>query len=177
MRSQSLLFSVVLIFMNIIMHGKDCEAMSTITAMAKDQISCTMCSSCDNPCQPIYSPPPPSPPPPSPPPPIPEYYWPPPSPPPVNQCPPPPSPPPVNECPPPPPGGGGGGGGGGNEPGGSYYPPPSGVIGPFQRSPPLPGIFWPFPIVPPSSSITWMKDPNPVSYLISIIFVSIIFYI
>ncbi|WMV31758.1 hypothetical protein MTR67_025143 [Solanum verrucosum] len=29
-------------------------------AMAKDQLSCTMCSSCDNPCQPISPPPPPS---------------------------------------------------------------------------------------------------------------------
>ncbi|KAG5598306.1 hypothetical protein H5410_029676 [Solanum commersonii] len=28
--------------------------------MAKDQLSCTMCSSCDNPCQPISPPPPPS---------------------------------------------------------------------------------------------------------------------
>ncbi|PHU10786.1 hypothetical protein BC332_22646 [Capsicum chinense] len=80
------------------------QAMSTITAISKDQIACEMCTTCENPCQPILPPPspppllelscppPPSPPlpPPSPPPPSP----PPPSPPPVNNCPPPPSPPP-----------------------------------------------------------------------------------
>ncbi|PHT86013.1 hypothetical protein T459_08119 [Capsicum annuum] len=74
--------------------------MSTITAISKDQIACEMCTTCENPCQPILpspSPPPPlelsCPPPPSPP-------LPPPSPPPPS--PPPPSPPPVNNCPPPP---------------------------------------------------------------------------
>lgn len=47
------------------------QAMSTITAMAKDQIACNMCAECENPCQPILSPPPPSPPLPCPPPPSP----------------------------------------------------------------------------------------------------------
>ncbi|XP_041996838.1 leucine-rich repeat extensin-like protein 6 [Salvia splendens] len=91
------------------------------TAITRDHIACTMCSSCDNPCQPIFSPPPPEPVL-SPPPPEPVPSPPPPSPPPpygVN-CPPPPSPPCDGGCggvyyyPPPPPSGGG-----------TYYPPPN----------------------------------------------------
>nr|XP_016466016.1 PREDICTED: vegetative cell wall protein gp1-like [Nicotiana tabacum] len=84
------------------------QAMSTITAMAKDQIACNMCAECENPCQPILSPPPPSPPLPCPPPPSPPLPCPPPPspPPPELPPPPPPSPPPpsspVNNCPPPP---------------------------------------------------------------------------
>ncbi|XP_023004682.1 glyceraldehyde-3-phosphate dehydrogenase, testis-specific-like [Cucurbita maxima] len=46
--------------------------LSSATAVAKDQVGCSMCSSCDNPCQ---LPPPPPPPP-------------------TSQCPPPPPPPP-----------------------------------------------------------------------------------
>ncbi|XP_011042817.1 PREDICTED: leucine-rich repeat extensin-like protein 6 [Populus euphratica] len=81
---------------------------STISKVSKEQIPCTMCYSCDNPCQPLPSPPPPAipecpppPPPPSPPPPaIPECPppAPPPSPPPpaIPECPPPPAP--INEC-------------------------------------------------------------------------------
>ncbi|XP_059294536.1 leucine-rich repeat extensin-like protein 3 [Lycium ferocissimum] len=110
-------------------------AMSTITAMAKDQISCTMCSSCDNPCQPILSP---SPPPPSPPPPASSGY----------NCPPPPSPPssctegcslpPPSQPTLPPPNNGGGSGGGGDS---NYYYPP---MDPSLYSAPPP----PNPIVP-----------------------------
>ncbi|XP_010268076.1 PREDICTED: leucine-rich repeat extensin-like protein 3 [Nelumbo nucifera] len=111
-------------------------AATTVTATSKDQIECTMCSACDNPCHPIPSPPPPSPPPPS---------LPPPSPPPpssVSECPPPPLPPSSdNNYPPPlppwqpgyPPGGPGG------AIGGSVYPPPAGI---YPRPPP------PNPIVP-----------------------------
>ncbi|GMN52357.1 hypothetical protein TIFTF001_021504 [Ficus carica] len=68
------------------------------TVVSKDDVSCTMCTECDNPCKP-KPPPPPSTPPPSPPP----------SPPPpkLPECPPPPALPPpapaVPECPPPPP--------------------------------------------------------------------------
>ncbi|KAJ6680117.1 hypothetical protein OIU79_019764 [Salix purpurea] len=63
-----------------------------ISEVSREQIPCTMCYSCDNPCQPLPSPPPPAvpecpppPPPPSPPPPA------------VPECPPPPAP--ANECP------------------------------------------------------------------------------
>ncbi|TXG63346.1 hypothetical protein EZV62_010340 [Acer yangbiense] len=65
---------------------------------SKEQLECTMCTSCENPCQPMPSPPPPLPPP--------EIACPPPPPPPspppaLPECPPP--PPPVEpECPPPP---------------------------------------------------------------------------
>ncbi|KAK4357208.1 hypothetical protein RND71_022818 [Anisodus tanguticus] len=83
------------------------QAMSTITAISKDQIACQMCEACENPCQPILPPPPPAlppiscPPPPSPP--LPPPPPPPPSPPPpslpVNNCPPPPPPPVRRSCP------------------------------------------------------------------------------
>jgi len=64
------------------------------SSVAKDQVPCTMCAECENPCQPLPPPPPkvlecPPPPSPSPPPPMP-----PPS---------PPLPPAIVECPPPPP--------------------------------------------------------------------------
>ncbi|XP_010326654.2 leucine-rich repeat extensin-like protein 3 [Solanum lycopersicum] len=72
--------------------------MSTITAISKDQIACEMCTTCENPCQPIFPPPPP---PPSPLPPL--LCPPPPSPPPPPPPPSPPPLPPVNYCPPPPP--------------------------------------------------------------------------
>ncbi|CAK7348369.1 unnamed protein product [Dovyalis caffra] len=65
---------------------------STITEVSKEQLPCTMCYSCDNPCQPSPSPPP------SPPPALPECPPPPPPP-----SPPPPPPPALPECPPPPP--------------------------------------------------------------------------
>ncbi|XP_052191489.1 leucine-rich repeat extensin-like protein 3 [Diospyros lotus] len=60
-------------------------AISSVTAISRDQVACTLCSSCDNPCQPILSPPPPLP-----------------LPPPEPNCPPPPMPPPPPEsnCPP-----------------------------------------------------------------------------
>uniref|UniRef100_A0A1S4DQN2 Leucine-rich repeat extensin-like protein 3 n=1 Tax=Nicotiana tabacum TaxID=4097 RepID=A0A1S4DQN2_TOBAC len=113
--------------------------MSTITAMAKDQIACTMCSSCDNPCQPIFSPPPPSPLLPCPPPLSPPL--PPPLPPPSDyNYPPPPSPPSScpGDCSQPlsPPYNGGGGRGDGNY----VYPPTNPSIYP---TPPPPN-----PIVP-----------------------------
>ncbi|XP_019434096.1 PREDICTED: extensin-2-like [Lupinus angustifolius] len=63
----------------------------TISTVVKDQqVPCTMCTECENPCQPLPPPPPiviECPPPPSPPPP---------------SLPPPPPPPAVVECPPPP---------------------------------------------------------------------------
>ncbi|KAK4357207.1 hypothetical protein RND71_022817 [Anisodus tanguticus] len=69
---QFLVFSSLILLL-LSLNVKSTHAMSTITAMARDQISCTLCSSCDNPCQPIFSPPPlplscPSPPLPPPPP-------------------------------------------------------------------------------------------------------------
>ncbi|CAI8584859.1 unnamed protein product [Vicia faba] len=77
------------------------------SSVAKDQVQCTMCVECENPCQPlpppplIECPPPPAPAPPSPPPPSP------PLPPAIVDCPPPPPPklPCPNNCefPPPPP--------------------------------------------------------------------------
>ncbi|XP_059318297.1 leucine-rich repeat extensin-like protein 3 [Lycium ferocissimum] len=92
-------FNFLLLFS---LNNVQIQAMSTVTAISKDQIACEMCEACENPCQPILSPPPPSPPLPCPPPPSPPL--PPPLPPP---SPPPPSPPPpsapVIDCPPPPP--------------------------------------------------------------------------
>ncbi|KAK9076549.1 hypothetical protein SSX86_004883 [Deinandra increscens subsp. villosa] len=106
----------------------------TTSFHSRDQVSCTMCDACDNPCQPSPSPPPPSPPPAA-----------------TTNCPPPPSPPlPASNPPPtpttpsapnvpyyPPPspdGGGGGGGGGGSGGGGGYgypTPPPPNPILPY----------------------------------------------
>ncbi|XP_057482986.1 leucine-rich repeat extensin-like protein 3 [Actinidia eriantha] len=115
------------------------QATSAVTAMLRDQVACTMCSSCDNPCPPTFSPPPPSPPIPSPPPLAPSGPI----------CPPPPSPsstgnyysppqlPPsvptfVYYSPPPPYSGGGGG----------FYPPPSGYNFPTMPPPnPIVGYF------------------------------------
>ncbi|KAH0634048.1 hypothetical protein KY284_036834 [Solanum tuberosum] len=57
LHSQLLVFSTLILLLNVQLT----HATSTTTAIAKDQISCTMCSSCDNPCQPISSPPPPPP--------------------------------------------------------------------------------------------------------------------
>ncbi|XP_008784401.4 leucine-rich repeat extensin-like protein 6 [Phoenix dactylifera] len=96
----------------------------------KDDVSCTMCSSCDNPCQPAASPPPP---PPSS----------------TAECPPPPSnpgaisyysppPPDVYSSPPPPSNSGGGGSGGG---GAYYYPPPPNR---YYPAPPPPNPFLPY---------------------------------
>ncbi|KAL5791894.1 hypothetical protein ACOSP7_000488 [Xanthoceras sorbifolium] len=72
---------------------------SATKTSSKEQIECTMCTSCENPCQPLSSPPPPPPEiacPPPPPPPSP------PPPPALPDCPPPP-PPALPDCPPPPP--------------------------------------------------------------------------
>lgn len=134
-------------------------SMTTITAMAKDQISCTMCSSCDNPCQPIFSPPPPpipSPPPPSPPPPS------------LPDCPPPPSspsggggvyyfspPPPVQPSAYPPPYVGGGGD--------SYYPPatPHGYLTP----PPNPIVsYFPYYYYNPPPGSANSGEPRSVQF-------------
>lgn len=124
------------------------QAMSTITAMAKDQVACTMCSSCDNPCQPILSPPPPSLPPPSPPPP---------------SLPPPPS---GSNCPPPP-----------SQPsdGGVYYysPPPPAQPSDNYSPPSGGGAYYPptnpygYPIPPPPNPIVpyfpyyYYSPPSP----------------
>lgn len=121
------------------------QAMST---MAKDQTSCTMCSSCDNPCQSISPPPPP---PPS------SGYI----------CPP---PPPLYVSPPNKGGGNNGGGGGGN--GGGNYPPPANN-NPYGYTTPPP----PNPIVPyfpfyfhsppqPSSKSIQLKEHTLVTCLI-----------
>ncbi|KAJ0565331.1 hypothetical protein HanRHA438_Chr06g0252341 [Helianthus annuus] len=103
------------------------------TSYSRDQVSCTMCDECENPCQPPPSPPPPSPPPPA-----------------DTNCPPPPSPPsptsnpppatpsvpnfPYYSPPPPPPGGGGYG---------YPTPPPPNPILPYfpfyYYNPPPPG--------------------------------------
>ena len=124
----TLFFPFLFVFISSIIFS---VATTTISTMSKGQISCTMCSECSNPCQPIPpalppSPPPPPPtilcpPPPAPPPPPPSS--------PVSDCPPPPSSP-VSDCPPPPdslqfppplpPIGGSGSGGGGG--GGGWYP-------------------------------------------------------
>ncbi|KAF6173625.1 hypothetical protein GIB67_022984 [Kingdonia uniflora] len=102
----------------------------TITATHKDEISCTMCSACENPCQQPPSPPPPSP---SPPPPQSD---------PTTNCPPPPSQPSsgTNYYSPPPP---------------KYIysspPPPGTAIGGLVNPPPFsiyPGPPPPNPIVP-----------------------------
>ncbi|KAL3717655.1 hypothetical protein ACJRO7_009142 [Eucalyptus globulus] len=119
------------------------EASTTPTLAAvvsRDQVTCTMCAECENPCQPVPSPPPPPPevdcpPPPSPPPPP---SLPPPSPPPPDvECPPPPMPPACSACespvtgtvyaspPPPATSGGGGGGYGGYNP---VQPPPNTMV-------------------------------------------------
>ncbi|KAG6469523.1 hypothetical protein ZIOFF_074248 [Zingiber officinale] len=91
--------------------------------VVRDGTSCTMCASCDDPCQPIASPPPPSPPPPSP-----TTY----------ECPPPPSDTPGTfyyYSPPPPSAGGSGNGGG------YYYSPPTDV---YYNAPPPPNPFLPY---------------------------------
>ncbi|KAF7818162.1 neural Wiskott-Aldrich syndrome protein-like [Senna tora] len=101
----------------------------TSPTVSKDQLPCTMCAECDNPCQPLPPPPPPPvvecpppPPPPSPPPPPPA----------VVECPPPPKPlcPGACETLPPP-------------------PPPQAPSCPGNCKPPSPwmppGIFFPYP--------------------------------
>ncbi|KAH0738792.1 hypothetical protein KY290_037497 [Solanum tuberosum] len=55
LHSQLLVFSTLILLLNVQLT----HATPTTTAIAKGQITCTMCSSCDNPCQPISSPPPP----------------------------------------------------------------------------------------------------------------------
>ncbi|CAL1357282.1 unnamed protein product [Linum trigynum] len=117
-------------------------ALTSSVGVSRAQISCSMCSECENPCQPQPSPPPPSPPPPPPslpPPAIPS-----------NDCPPPPSssfsgtvPTYVYPSPPPPnlvaAGGGGGGYGNGNYPGAECPPPPNPILPYFPfyyRNPP-----------------------------------------
>ncbi|XP_058742625.1 sulfated surface glycoprotein 185-like [Vicia villosa] len=83
----------LLIFMLLAFYAKTNATSSSVSSIAKDQVPCTMCVECENPCQPlpppppqvIECPPPPAPAPPSPPPPS------------------PPLPPAIIECPPPPP--------------------------------------------------------------------------
>ncbi|CAN4113627.1 unnamed protein product [Withania somnifera] len=139
------IFYVTLLFL-ISLNQHYFQAMSTITPIAKDQLSCTMCSSCDNPCQPISSPPPPP------------------------QILPPPPPHPSSSygyiCPPPPPvyvsppsNGGGSGNGGGNYPPPNYNP--NGYITPPPPNPIVP--YFPFyfhsPPPPASKSIQLKKQP------------------
>nr|XP_027118295.1 formin-like protein 14 [Coffea arabica] len=172
MGSLSLSFTALVYLTGIIItHGRVSEAMSTVTAMARDQISCTMCSACSNPRQPIFPPPPPpppspSPPPPSPPPQIPESYCPPPPPQPplLPECPPPPpssgssyySPPPPGESSNPSPAAGGGGG--------SYYPPPNQAV-----------PYYPYyNYSTPSISVALKREPT-VLCLLTIIFLPFVF--
>uniref|UniRef100_A0A1J3JZC7 Uncharacterized protein n=1 Tax=Noccaea caerulescens TaxID=107243 RepID=A0A1J3JZC7_NOCCA len=107
----------------------------TSTVTSKDEVvSCTMCSSCDNPCNPAQSYPPP--PPPSRPPPSPST---------TTACPPPPSPP-------------SSGGGGGSY----YYPPPS-QSGGGKYPPPYgdggQGYYYPPPY---SGNYPTPPPPNPI---------------
>ncbi|KAL2510505.1 Uncharacterized protein Adt_16105 [Abeliophyllum distichum] len=127
------LFLVTLVFSSLCDFSQE---MSTVTAMAKDQVSCTMCSSCDNPCQPIFSPPPPpSPQPPSS----------------GINCPPPPSPPNngVYYYSPPPPA----------NP--SYYPPPSGSGGNPSYYPPRSGSGGNPSYYPPTNAYGYTTPPPP----------------
>ncbi|XP_055811876.1 uncharacterized protein LOC129881794 [Solanum dulcamara] len=57
LHSQLLVFSTLILLLNVHLTHT-----TSTTTIAKDQITCTMCSSCDNPCLPIFSPPPSSPP-------------------------------------------------------------------------------------------------------------------
>ena len=118
------------------------------TVSKKDQIACTVCNECENPCPVPSTPPPvveyPPPPPPALPPPELEECPPPPAlpPPEPEECPPPPALPPAEpeECPPPP------------QlpcPGNCYTPkPPSGPNRPFPPNGPKPYLSPPNPIVP-----------------------------
>ena len=135
---------------------------SSITGVSRDQLQCTMCSGCDNPCQPLPSPPP-----------LPVSFCPP-QPPPavVSASPPPPnsvptyaySPPPPYSVPtyayssPPPPAGVGG-----------FYPPPN--YGNYPAPPPPNPILPYFPFYyynpPPSSaSNPVVLKMNPIVFFI-----------
>lgn len=123
---------LLILFIFILLSLPNLSFSTSITTSSTDQTPCTMCYSCENPCQPLPSPPPPvivcPPPPPSPPP-----------------------PPPTGPlCPPPPK----------LHPrtpdtgiiGGAYYPPPTGG----ELSPPNPEVpyfpyYYNYPPAPPSS--------------------------
>ncbi|KAK6785793.1 hypothetical protein RDI58_014318 [Solanum bulbocastanum] len=140
------IFHIFTLFFLISLNHPCSQAMSTITTMAKKQISCTMCSSCDNPCQPISPPP--------------QIY---------------PPPPPSSSgyiCPPlppvyvaPPNNGGGNSGSGGDGNGGGNYPPPSNNPYGYPTPPPPNPIvpYFPFyfhsPPAPTSKSIQLKKHP------------------
>ncbi|KAK4732311.1 hypothetical protein R3W88_025299 [Solanum pinnatisectum] len=130
LHSQLLVFGTLILLLNVQLT----HATST-TAIAKDRISCTMCSSCDNPCQPISSPPPP--------PPSSDYNFPPPQYCPGGCSPQPPSPP-YN----------GGGGGVGVSDGDYYYPPTDPSVYPIPP-PPNPILpYFPFYFHNPPSPYT-----------------------
>uniref|UniRef100_A0A3Q7GT19 Uncharacterized protein n=1 Tax=Solanum lycopersicum TaxID=4081 RepID=A0A3Q7GT19_SOLLC len=137
------IFHIFTLFFLISLNHYDSQAMSTITAMAKDQLSCTMCSSCDNTCQPISPPPPP-----------PQLY------PPSSSgyiCPP---PPPVYVSPPNNSGGNNGGEGDANG-SGNYPPPTNNYPTPPPPNPIVP--YFPFyfhsPPPPTSKSIHLERHP------------------
>ncbi|GAB4841071.1 hypothetical protein Ancab_021816 [Ancistrocladus abbreviatus] len=137
---------------------------ATLTGVvSKDQITCTMCDSCDDPCQPLLSPPPPSLPPPEasgcppspalpPPPPVPPVY----SPPSCYTCGnSPPSVPSFSYSSPPPPVGGGSVGGGTY---GSTPPPPNPIL------PYFPYYYYPPPV---GSSGDYSKIRPPLCHFVS----------
>lgn len=158
--SQFIFYMFTLLFL-ISLNKHYSQAMSTITFMAKDQLSCTMCSSCDNPCQPISPPPPP-----------PQIFPLPPPPPPSSLgyiCPP---PPPVYVSPPNNGGGNSGGGDGGN--GGGNYPPPTnnpyGYTTPPPPNPIVPYFPFYFHSPPNSKSIQLKKQPFCLIFCVVIFF-------
>ena len=125
---------------------------TTLTSGNSQIVDCTMCTSCDNPCQPNPSPPPPTPSPPRP----------------VT----------ISACPPPPSSGGGGGSGGPYyyypppSQSGSYGPPPSssGGDGGYVYPPPKSGGNYPF--TPPPNPIVpyfpfYHYNPPPQSVVLS----------
>lgn len=158
-RTRSFFFPVLVLISFLVMSISTVASSraSKLETTSKDQIECTMCAACENPCYQVPSPPPPSPPPPSssancPPPPSSgtTYY----SPPPPSQ--------PTSTYYPPPAGGGGGGG--------AFYPPPDGKNYPVPP-PPNPIVpYFPFyyhtppPGSIPSSSVQLITSYSIVIY-------------
>jgi len=156
MKTITLFIIAVLILSNVCLHLATTDATNHYPkTTSKEQIQCTMCAACDNPCNQVPSPPPPSS---------------------TNNCPPPPSPPTssgggssggsyyysppshshtYSSPPPPPPSSNSGSSGGGTY---YYYPPPSNRY--YGPTPPPPNPIVPyFPFYyhsppPPSSAPT-----------------------